>query len=618
MELKKELGLFGVFCLSTGGMLAGLFILPGLAYEQAGPAVLISYFIAGFLALLGLLSQAELISAMPKAGGTYFYVMRAMGPGVGVVYGLITWLSISLKSAYELVYLAIFIIVLLGPVVEVGLPKEVLAVAVTLLFVGVNLLGAKDASRVQALLVLALIALLAWFCWAGATCPEAEAHRMDGITERGWGTIFATAGFVFVSFGGLLKVASIAEEVKDPGRVVPLGMILSLLVVVLLSLLVVLVTVAVLGDKLSGSETPVSDAAAVFFGKWGKTIFGAAAALAVIGAANAGIMAASRHPLALARDQMLPGFLGKINRRFGTPHWSVLLTGLIILLVMFVNIKVLVKAASSVLILTYVFAAVAVLVLRESRVQNYRPSFRSPLYPWVQIVGALGFMALLYEIGLEAMLACCGMVVIGFCVYWFYGRKQVSREYALLHLIERLTARELTSHSLETELKDIIHERDEVLKDRFDRLVENCAVLDIEEAIGAEDFFRRAAETLTEDLQLDSEVLAEQFIARERESSTVLSEFMAIPHVVVPGEKHFSMLLARCREGVVFSTERKSVHAVFMLVGTKDERAFHLRALAAICQIVQDTAFDQHWLLAKSPASLRDIILLGERRREDQ
>ena len=78
---------------------SGIFILPGLAHARAGPAVVVSYLLAGFWALTGMLSQCELVSAMPKAGGTYFYATRSMGPGVGTVEGLVTWFSLSLKSA---------------------------------------------------------------------------------------------------------------------------------------------------------------------------------------------------------------------------------------------------------------------------------------------------------------------------------------------------------------------------------------------------------------------------------------------------------------------------------------------------------------------------------------
>ena len=95
MKLKKELKLIDVFCITSGAMLSGLFILPGLAYVMAGPGVLVSYLLAAILALTGLLSQAELATAMPKAGGTYFYVTRSMGSAVGTVYGMITWLSLA-------------------------------------------------------------------------------------------------------------------------------------------------------------------------------------------------------------------------------------------------------------------------------------------------------------------------------------------------------------------------------------------------------------------------------------------------------------------------------------------------------------------------------------------
>ncbi|MBN2299446.1 MAG: amino acid permease, partial [Deltaproteobacteria bacterium] len=108
MELKRQLGIYDVVSISSGAMLSGLFILPGLAYAITGPGVLASYMLAALLALTGMLSQAELTSAMPKAGGAYFFVSRSMGPSVGTVYGLITWLSLCLKSAMELLAVTIF------------------------------------------------------------------------------------------------------------------------------------------------------------------------------------------------------------------------------------------------------------------------------------------------------------------------------------------------------------------------------------------------------------------------------------------------------------------------------------------------------------------------------
>lgn len=102
---------------------------------------------------------------------------------------------------------------------------------------------------------------------------------------------------------------------------------------------------------------------------------------------------------------------------------------------------------------------------------------------------------------------------------------------------------------------------------------------------------------------------------REKESSTVLNPFLAIPHIVLKGEKHFDILLWRCREGIDFGENAPKVHTVFVLIGTKDERPFHLMSLAAIAQIVEEDGFEEKWMAAKTPEALRDIILLGKRKR---
>ncbi len=102
--LKKELSLLDVFCIATGAMISsGLFILPGLAFAKAGPSVILSYIIAGIFCLPPLLSMAELTTAMPKAGGDYFYIMRGFGPLLGTLAGFSTWFSLSLKGAFALI-----------------------------------------------------------------------------------------------------------------------------------------------------------------------------------------------------------------------------------------------------------------------------------------------------------------------------------------------------------------------------------------------------------------------------------------------------------------------------------------------------------------------------------
>ena len=609
MKLKKELKLLDVFCIASGAMISsGLFILPGLAHAQVGPAVFVSYLLAGLLAMTGMLSQAELVSAMPKAGGDYFYITRSMGPAVGTVGGLMTWFSLSLKSAFALVGMAAFTTL----ITDINI--YLIALSLCLIFIVVNLLGVKGAGRMQIILVFGLLALL--LLYVGRGLPAVKVQHFEPFAPKGLTAIFSTAGFIFIAYGGLLKVASVAEEVKNPGRVIPLGMILSLIVVSILYMLVVFVTTGVLGaQELDYSLTPISDGAAAFMGSWGRIALSIAAILAFISTANAGIMAASRYPLALSRDGLLPEFLGKINVRFKTPHISILLTGLFMIMALFLELDILVKVASTVLILTFMFSCLSIIILRESRLQNYQPRFRAPLYPWVQIAGIIGFGFLLFEMGKEALMASSLLVVGGLFVYWFYGRIKTGREYALLHLIERVTAKELTTRSLETELKEIIRERDDITKDRFDRIIERSIVLDIDKSMPVEAFFKLVAEEMAENLKMKPDALLKLLLDREKDSSTVLSPGLAIPHIVIEGEHIFNILLVRCREGVVFSESAPRVHAIFVLMGTRDERNFHLRALAAIAQIVQDPHFEKKWMAAKSEESLRDIVLLGERRR---
>jgi len=254
-------------------------------------------------------------------------------------------------------------------------------------------------------------------------------------------------------------------------------------------------------------------------------------------------------------------------------------------------------------------------VLRESGLQNYRPAFRAPVYPWLQIGGIAGLGFVLFEMGVEAYGIAAGLILVGFLTFWFYGRTRVRGESALLHLVQRLTDRQLVTGSLEDELKVIVRERDRIVLDRFDRLVEQGVVLDIDEAKDLDAFFRLAAEHLAPRLDLEPAEMARMLSRREDESSTLLSASLAVPHVVVPGEERFDLLMGRARRGVRWSDEAPEVKTIFLLAGTRDERNFHLRALAAIAQIVQEKDFEQRWLAARNEQGLRDVVLLSSRRR---
>ncbi|MBN2269413.1 MAG: amino acid permease [Sedimentisphaerales bacterium] len=609
MNLRRDLSLLGIFCIASGAMISsGLFILPGLAYARAGPAVIFCYLLAGILSLPGMLSIAEMTTAMPKAGGDCFAVVRSLGPVAGTVAGLLSWFSLAMKTAFALVGMSIFTRLI------VDADLHLLSIFFCAVFLVINLVGVKRAGYTQVALVVALLGLMVLYVAAGL--GKVRVENLAPFAPNGPSSIFFTTGFVFVSYAGLLQIASVAEEIKDPARNIPLAMIMSLLVVSILYSLMVLVTAGVLEPAaLSRSLTPISDGAEAIMGRFGRIALSLAAVFAFLSTANAGLMAAARSLVPLSRDNLIPEFFGRINQRFRTPHNSLIVTALVIAVAVLLQLDMLIEAASVVLILTNVLSCLSVIILRESRVQNYQPKFRAPLYPWMQIAGIIGFGFLLFEMGVEALTITGILALGGFFTYWFYGRIRTTGEYALLHLIERITARELTSHSLEAELREIIRERDRIKKDRFDEIIERACVLDIEDSIRREDLFKMVGEAMSPRLSMEPERIVQLLMERENESSTVLSPYLAVPHIVIGGEGRFDILLARCRKGAYFSETDPTVRAVFVIMGTKDERNFHLHALSAIAQTIQDPHFEVRWANAKTKENIRDILLLGERRR---
>lgn len=619
-QLRKQLGSLDVFAIAAGAMISsGLFVLPAIAFTKAGPAVILSYLFASILIIPSVLSKAELSTAMPRAGGTYFYVERSLGPIWGLFGGLANWFSVALKSAFAVVGMALLIEVVLLMVLPVQLSQwhfKTIAVLCCLAFIALNIISVKHTSRFQIILVVILLVILALFTFLGF--GSIEAVRYKGFLQKGWLSILATSGLVFISFGGLTKVASIAEEVKYPGRNLPLGMILAWFVVTVFYLGVIIITVGVVdGQELAVSEMPISLAASKFMGPVGFAILGLAAIAAFVTTANGGILASSRFPMAMSRDQLLPPLLARINERFKTPHISILFTGIfMIVAIVFLDIEVLVKTASTLMLILFILVNASVIIMRESRIQSYRPKFKSPLYPYINICAIIAYGALIIDMGLIPLLITAVFVALSAAWFWLYVYRRVSRASAVMHIVERVTDRELQTVTLENELRDILLERDNIIEDRFDQLIRECEILDIQGEETAEKVFRRVSTILAERVGTNEYVLFEKFLHREAEGGTVIQPGFAIPHIVVEGENKFDILLVRARDGINFPHAPDPVRIMFVLAGSKDERNYHLRALMAIAQIAQEKHFEQRWLAARDTQGLRNLILLSTRKRE--
>ena len=417
---------------SMGAMLgSGIFVLPGLAVLKAGNALPLAYLAAALTVLPAALAKCEMATALPRSGGTYLFVDRSVGPLAGTVVGLGTWFSLVFKSAFALIGLGAYVKILFP-----GLPGEVsLGVAVCVALTLLNLLGVKKSSTFQTFVVGA--ALVGLTAFAALAAPRIDAARFAGMFGVGPGDLLATAGFVFVAFAGVTKVASVAEEVRDPGRNIPLGILASLGVVSAIYVVLSLVLVGAAPVAAWGGDvTPLATVSRELWGPGAASAMAGLAFLTLTSMANSGLMSSSRFPLAMARDRLFPDFLANVSSRFRTPAPAILLTGaLMAALIAFVPVKELAKLASAFKLILFATVNVSLVFLRESGARWYKPSFRVPLYPALPLFGVLGSVALLFTMGPLAWAGAGGIVGGGLVWYALYARRRVSRQGAVARLV---------------------------------------------------------------------------------------------------------------------------------------------------------------------------------------
>ena len=425
--LERSLGIVPVVAISMSAMLgSGVFILPGLVFAITGPLSWLAYLLAALCVFPAAASKSELATAMPTSGGTFVYVDRIFGPLVGTITGLALWLSTLLKAAFALLGVGTYLSVVLDlPVIEVAL---FLTVAMVL----INWIGVSAVSKAQVFIMaiaVGFLALLGFF-----SLGHLQQVSLTDLGDHSPVGVVTAAGFVIVAYNGVTKIAAIAEEVKDPQKTVPWGIFLSLGIVSLIYIVVsALLTKVMPSNVLAGDLRPVASWAQSVFGQTGLKWAGVIGSIALLSLANAGILAASRFPFAMARDQLLPKAFERLSPRFQTPVYSIVATGLVIAVaVLLFDVAALAKLASAMVIALYIANNVAVLVFREVGVGWYRPRFKSPFYPWVQLFGVVSGLGLLLLLGGAAVRALVATTLFGAVVFFAYGRSRVKRRGIVL------------------------------------------------------------------------------------------------------------------------------------------------------------------------------------------
>ncbi len=612
--LKKELTLLNVYAIATGTTLsAGFFLLPGIAFNEAGPAVVLSYLIAAIPLIPAMFSMVELSTAMPRAGGAYYFLDRSMGPFVGTIGGLGTWLALVLKTAFALIGMGAYIRIFWPDV-----PVVTLAVCLAFFFGAVNLFGARKTGTFQVFMVFALLLIL--FVFIGEGLPQINSQNFDGFFDKGGVSIISTAGLVYISYVGITNIASVAEEIENPERNLPLGVFLAIATAIAVYAVGTTIMVGVLpAEKLAHDLTPVASAAEVLFGNWGKIGVTVAAVIAFASVANAGILSASRYPLAMSRDHLIPGKFSKLTPR-NIPHYGIAVTvGLIIFLVMSFDIASIAKLASAFQLMMFALICFAVIVMRESRIEAYDPGYRSPFYPWMQLFGVFSPVWLIAEMGMVPILFSLALVTLGTVWYISYARERVVRSGAIYHLFARLG--EQRFEGLDRELRGIMKEKGVREEDPFDEVVTRAEVMEFSQRYLFKDITHDVAKELARSLRIPADELEQGFMEGSRIGATPISHGAALPHIRLADIKRAEMVIVKAKgtcfvEAPDFSGKislQGPIHAFFFLVSPSENPGQHLRILAQIAGRVDDEDFLKDWLAANDEQELKEILLRDER-----
>jgi basic amino acid/polyamine antiporter, APA family len=614
-RMKKELTLFNIYTIATGATIAsGFFLLPGLAFAQAGPAMILSYIIATIPVIPALFSTAELSTAMPRAGGVYFFLDRSMGPLLGTIGGLGTWLALILKTAFALVGIGAYMSLFL-PQIQI-LP---LAAGFAIFFGILNLLGAKKSGGLQSILVIGLLLLLTWFLGTGLF--YIERHNYSGLFDQELKSIFSTAGLVYVSYVGISKIASVSEEVINPEKTIPRAMFLALGTAIVVYTIGTLVMIGVVPpEKLQNDLTPVATTAELMIGKSGAILMTIAAILAFFSVANAGILSCSRYPLAMSRDHLLPKVLQSFSKN-KTPKYSIVLTVILILLVLFLfDPTKIAKLAGAFQLLLFSLISIAVIILRESRIESYDPGYRSPLYPWMQLFGILAPCWLIIEMGWLPVIFTLALIGLGIIWYYYYARNKVVRDGAIYHIFARLGSRRF--EGLDTELRSILKEKGLRDQDPFDAVVARAGFIDLHESTSYEEVLRRASDYLSKQFSLDTDFLEKRFMDGTRVGATPVSHGSALPHLRLPNIKISELVMLRCRAGVHVDLiseltgeqiTNDPIYAFFFLASPEENPGQHLRILAQIASHVDDEEFIGNWLSVENEQDIKELLLREDR-----
>ena len=444
-RLRRVLGPVQLSALGVGAVIGtGIFVLTGVAaHDKTGPALMLSFVVAGLACIFAAMCYAEFASMAPVAGSAYTYAYATLGElfawiigwdlileyavaSMTVAHGwsknfqdIISGVGIHVPKAFSNAPFdydpSVGRLVLTGSLMD--LPGILIAVAVTIVLV----IGIRESARFNAAMVMLKLVVVLFVIIVGAGYVDTK--NWHPFMPNGWTGVGKGSAYIFFAYIGFDSVSTHAEEAKNPQRDVPIGIIASLVLCTILYILVAAVLTGMIPYDQIDIDAPVAHAfksrglpVAEFLISLGAVI-GITSVLLVL------LLSQARVLLAMARDGLIPrSFFAAVHPRFRTPHKATILTGFVVATIAAIfPLKLLADLVNIGTLMAFVIVCAAVIVMRRTNPHVHRP-FRTPFMPVVPILGMLMNLGMMFMLGWENWLRLAVWLLIGLVLYFVYGR----------------------------------------------------------------------------------------------------------------------------------------------------------------------------------------------------
>ena len=446
-RLKRVLGPVTLTALGVGCIIgAGIFVLTGLAANQyAGPGLVLSFVVAGIGCALAALCYAEFASTVPVAGSAYTYAYATLGELFAWIIGWDLVLEYAVASStvahgwshYFVAFLGLFDVTL--PAQWIGNPIDfdpavnqwvwtgaylnVPAALVVLLVTVVLVVGIRESAGFNAAMVILKVAVVIFVIVVGAAYVNPENWRP--FLPFGASGVLSGAAYIFFAYIGFDSVSTHAEEAKNPQRDVPIGIVASLAICTVLYILVAGVLTGMVRYDQIDIHAPVANAFAQHGMPAAVLLISVGAVVGITSVLLVLLLSQARVLLAMARDGLIPmSFFGAVHPRFQTPHKATILTGIVVAIVAALfPLKILADLVNIGTLMAFVVVCAAVMVMRRTHPELRRP-FRTPLVPFVPILGIAINLAMMLSLGWHNWVRLGAWLAIGLVIYFAYGQKR--------------------------------------------------------------------------------------------------------------------------------------------------------------------------------------------------